>query len=89
MLYWPLLTEIIALLLVCVLLLSLSSYNKPINHSLKMYWFCLVFSGLSIILNIVCTILLGYPGQVPLVVNLVANSIYFFLVFVLCSTIAM
>lgn len=89
MLYWPLLTEIIALLLVCVLLLSLSSYNKPINHSLKMYWFCLVFSGLSIILNIVCTILLGYPGQVPLVVNLVANSIYFLLVVVLCSTIAM
>lgn len=89
MLYWPLLTEIIALLLICVLLLSLTSYNKPINHSLKMYWFCLVFSGLSIILNIVCTILLDYPGQVPVLINLFLNSIYFLLVVVLCSTIAM
>lgn len=89
MLYWPLLTEIIALLLICVLLLSLSSYNKPMNHSLKVFWTCLVFSGISILLNIVCTILLNYPGRVPLAANILLNSIYFLFVVLLCSAVAM
>lgn len=89
MLYWPLLTEIIALLLICVLLLNLTSYNKPMNHSLKMYWICLVLSGVSIILNVVCTISLKHSQQIPVGINIFLNSLYFLFVVSLCSVVAM
>lgn len=89
MVYWSLLTEIIALLLIAVLLLSLSTYKKVNTHSLKLYSACLLLAGGSIIWNILCVVLIRGSENVPIGLNIFVNSIYFTLEVIMCSVTAM
>lgn len=86
---WSLFTEFAALLLVIILLSSLAIYKKRITHSLKLFGTCLVLSGCSIVLNMICVILLKHRRLIPGGINVLANSLYFWLVVLLTSVTAM
>ena len=86
---WSLLTEVIALLLITVLVISLITYRKLNSHSLKLYRTCLILSGSAVILDIFCVILIKSPGHVPEGINIFLNSSYFMLEIILCSVTAL
>ena len=86
---WSLLTEVIALLLIAVLLISLINYRKINSHTLKMYRICLILSGCTVILNMFCVILIRNSRQVPKGINVALNSAYFMMEIILCSATAM
>lgn len=87
--YRSLIPEFIALLLIVILLLSLTINRKRLTHSLKMFGSCLILSACTILLNIACVILLEQKRPVAGWINILANSLYFWLIVVLCSMTAM
>lgn len=89
MYYWSLLTEVIALLINTVLLLSLTGCRQTTEHSLKMYKVCLATSGFSIICNMACVILLRFPDFIPRGILMFMNSLYLLMEVLLCAVIAL
>lgn len=88
MTYWPLITEIISLLLILILIFNLKVGRYACTGAVKIYQACLGFSMLSIIWNIICVILLNHGSSVSTNVNMFMNITYNIIMVVTCSVTA-
>lgn len=87
--YWSLITEIISLLLLVVMILNLNFKDRALTPSVRWFRTGLFLVLFSIIWNILCVLLLRQGGRVPYQLNLFMNTIYFILIVMSCSVIAM
>lgn len=85
---WSLSTELIALMLVVMLGLNLQR-KRVMGRPLRLYWECLLLSGSTILWNITCVWLIRCAAWVPRWVNYVMNSLYYVLLLLLSSLIAL
>ncbi len=88
MTYWPLITEIISLLLIMILIFNLKVGRYACTGAVKLYQACLGFSVLSIVWNIICVILLNQGSLVSPGINMFMNIVYYIIMVAVCSATA-
>ncbi|MGC4019070.1 MAG: EAL domain-containing protein [Muricomes sp.] len=80
MIQWSLAGEFMAFIVIATLMLYFNEKRIVISAREKLYSLCLRLSLLSIGLNVLCIILLEYPGYSPYWLNMIFNSGYFILI---------
>lgn len=89
MAYWSLITEGISLLLIFVLMLNLAYNRRALSPAVRWSWAGLISAAFSIIWNILCVIALNHADRVPNFVLLFMNTVYFMIIVLTCSIVAM
>ena len=88
MIGWTLIPEYMALLLILVIMLFFYDKRRIRTFRRSTYWACLWLSVLTIVLNIVCVYTIQWAAEVPLWLNMLLNSLYFWSSVLVCSTMA-
>ncbi len=88
MIRWSLAGEFMAFIVLITLMLYFHEKRVVISARKRFYGLCLLFSLLCIGLNVLCILLLDYPGHSPYWLNMFLNSMYFLLIIVVSSMIA-
>lgn len=86
--HWALVPEFVALLIIGVIMLFYHDKKQVNTARRKLFWFSLGISAVSIILNIICVYLIEYAEYVPVIVNVVANTLYFWISMAMCTVLA-
>lgn len=87
--YWSLVTEVLSFLLLVVLISNLNYKRRVLTPAVKSFWAGLFLTAFCIAWNIFCTLLLSLGGKVPYGLNVFANTVYFILVLLSASVIAL
>ena len=87
---WSLLAEFFSLFILGIIFVRYYCYERKVAFTRKrrLFLFCLLSSGASILLNILCVFTLARPDAVPLWVNMALNTVYFLLSAAMCSLFA-
>lgn len=83
--YWPLATEVIALLLIFIIYLHHQFGNRFITKQNSNFRWCLIISAISIIWNMMAFALLCHSELVAVPLHYLVNSGYFIVEFLLCT----
>ena len=83
--YWPLATEVIALLIICIILAHHHLGNRYVNKQNTQFRLCLIISAVSIVWNMLTFLLLGQPEVISIPIYYFINSGYFIVEFFLCT----
>lgn len=85
---WSLSAELFSAILLALLLLSYRGKDQVLTRRRKMYLVCLWLSMGSILLNVLCVLTIDRAHLLPLWLNLLLNSLYFFSVVILSTVMA-
>lgn len=88
MVSWTLTAEFLSLIVVVILSLYYYDKNATVTFRRKMYQHCLELSMAYIILNFVCIFTLMHAQSLPLWINHLLNSLYFFIGLFVCTIVA-
>ena len=83
--HWALVPEFIAFLIVGVIMLFYHDKKQISTFRRKLFWVCLGISEVSIILNVTCVYLIEYAKHVPVMLNIVMNTLYFWISMMMCT----
>lgn len=86
--HWALIPEFVALMIIGVIMLFYYDKKQVNTARRKLFWVSLGISAVSIILNIICVYLIEYAKYVPVIVNIVANTLYFWISMAMCTVLA-
>lgn len=86
--HWALVPEFVALLIIGVIMLFYYDKKQVNTERRKLFWFSLGISAASIVLNIICVYLIEYAEYVPVIVNVAANTLYFWISMAMCTVLA-
>lgn len=85
---WFLSAELFSLIIILILMLNFYERRWRGFPQRKTYQLCLLTSGGSILLNILCVYTIYYAWELPLWVNLLCNSLYFLLIVAVSTIVA-
>lgn len=90
MIRWSLLVEFFSLLILGIIFVRYYCYERQVvlTPKRRLFLLCLLSSGASILLNILCVYTLSQPNVIPLWVNTLLNALYFLLSAMMCSLFA-
>lgn len=88
MVRWSLSAELFSAIILALLMLSYRGQKQAPTHRGQMYQICLWLSMGSILLNVLCVLTIDYALHLPLWLNLLLNSLYFFVVVVMATVVA-
>ena len=88
MVRWSLSAELFSAIILALLMLSYRGQKQAPTHRGQMYQICLWLSMGSILLNVLCVLTIDYALHLPLWLNLLLNSLYFFVVVVMATVMA-
>lgn len=86
--HWALVPEFVALLVIGVIMMFYYDKKQIKTPRRKLFWFCLGISATSIILNVICVYLIEYSQHIPLMLNVVMNTLYFWISMAMCTVMA-
>ena len=88
MIRWTLSAELFSAIILALLMLSYRGQKRAPTRRGQMYRLCLWLSMGSILLNVLCVVSIDRAPLVPLWLNLLLNSLYFFVSVLMCSVMA-
>lgn len=90
MIRWSLIAEYFALMILVILFLRYYCLERKVAYTRrrKYYLLCLSISACSIVINALCVYTIAHSDIVPLWVNLLLNSLYFWVSVLMCSLLA-
>lgn len=88
MIRWSLSAELLCIIILMLLMFSSHGQKQAPTRSQRVYQTCLLLSLDSILLNILCVFTIGGTIVVPLWLNVLLNSLYFFISVLMCSVMA-
>lgn len=88
MIRWSLSAELFSAILLVLLMLSYYGQRQAPTRRRRAYQLCLWLSMCSILLNALCVLTIDHALTVPLWLNLLLNSLYFFITVLMCSAMA-
>lgn len=88
MVRWSLSAELFSAIILALLMLSCHGQKQAPTRRRRMYQLCLWLSMCSILLNVLCVLTIDHALTVPLWLNLLLNSLYFFVSVLMCSAMA-
>ncbi len=83
--FWPLATEVIALLIIFIIFLHHQFGNRFVNKQNSSFRLCLIISVISIVWNMVTFVLIIHPELLAIPLHYLVNSGYFIIEFLLCT----
>lgn len=88
MIRWSLSAELLCIIILMLLMFSSHGQKQAPTRSQRVYQTCLLLSLDSILLNILCVFTIVGTIAVPLWLNVLLNSLYFFISVLMCSVMA-
>lgn len=90
MLRWSLVAEFFAFIILAILFLRYYCWERKVAYTTKRkyYLICLSVSACSILINALCVHTIAHADKVPMWINLLLNSLYFWLSVMMCSLLA-
>ena len=88
MVRWSLSAELFSAIILALLMLSYRGQKQAPTRRGQMYQLCLWLSMGSILLNVLCVLTIDYALHLPLWLNLLLNSLYFFVVVIMATVMA-
>ncbi|WP_130848506.1 diguanylate cyclase domain-containing protein [Intestinimonas timonensis] len=88
MIRWSLSAELLCIIILVLLMFSSHGQKQAPTRRQRVYQACLLLSLDSILLNILCVFTIGGTIVVPLWLNVLLNSLYFFISVLMCSVMA-
>ena len=85
---WSLSAELFSAIILALLMLSYRGQKQAPTRRGQMYQLCLWLSMGSILLNVLCVLTIDYALHLPLWLNLLLNSLYFFVVVIMATVMA-
>lgn len=83
--HWSLVPEFMALLIIGVIMIFYYDKKRISTSRRKLFWGCLAISAVSIILNVICVYLIEYASKIPVMLNIVMNTLYFWISMMMCT----
>lgn len=88
MVRWSLSAELLCIIMLMLLMFSSYGQKQTPTRRQRVYQACLLLSLASILLNILCVFTIAGTIAVPLWLNVLLNSLYFFISVLMCSVMA-
>ena len=88
MIRWSLSAELLCMVILALLILSSYGQSLPYTRRQLVYRTCLLLSLFSILLSVLCVLTVDRIIPVPLWLNILLNSLYFFVSVLMCSVLA-